>query len=278
MRTLLKGAVAVTVLFTVVLALTFPTDDLVRWVLSRVPVPEGHLVTFRQAHLRPWGLVLDAAAYRHGDGHAVVETDWLRVRPSWTSFWRDRLGRPWHIAAGVFGGTVDGTIAIDQAAQLVEASWSEIDVASLLAALQRAGILTGRSTGHASVRLPASDPASGGGDLTLRAAAWQPPLDALEDVPIHADHAALRWTLAGGRVQLASFDMHGDELDMTAQGTLTLAQAIGSSVLDVRMTITPLPGVPHELRRLLDGLPHRPDGVFDFRVTGTIDAPQVSAP
>src|SRR5262249_57829780 len=85
-RTVLKGAAAVAVLFTVVLALTFPTDDLVRWVLSRVPVPEGYNVTFQRAHLRPWGLVLDDAAYRRSDGRPVIELDWLRVRPSWTAF------------------------------------------------------------------------------------------------------------------------------------------------------------------------------------------------
>jgi type II secretion system protein N len=278
MRTLLKGVVAVAVLFTVVLGLTFPTDDLVRWGLSRVSVPEGYTVTFRRARLRPWGLVLDDAAYRHSDGRPVVELDWLRVRPSWTAFWRDRLGRPWHVSARVFGGTAEGGIATDATAQLLDASWSDVDVGDLLRALQREGLLTGRSTGHATLRLPMSDPASGEGELTLRSAAWQPPLEALEDVPIHADQATVRWTLADGRVQLSNVDMRGDEVDVTAQGTLRLAQAIGASSIDVRMTIAPLPGIPLELRRLLDGLPRRPDGVHDFRVTGTIDAPHVSAP
>ena len=278
MRTLLKGVVAVAVLFTVVLGLTFPTDDLVRWVLSRVPVPEGHTVTFQRAHLRPWGIVLDDAAYRHSDGRPVIELEWLRVRPSWTAFWRDRLGRPWHVSAGVFGGTIEGRIASDATAQLLDASWTDIDVGDLLRALQRDGALTGRSTGHATLRLPVSDQASGEGDLTLRSAAWQPPLEALEDVPIHADQATVRWTLADGRVQLSNVDLRGEEVDATAQGTLRLAQAIGASSLDVHMTIAPLPGIPVELHRLLDGLPRRPDGVHDFRVTGTIDAPHLSAP
>jgi len=278
MRTALKGAAAVAVLFTVVLSLTFPTDDLVRWVLARVPVPEGYLLTFQRAHLRPWGLVLDDAAYRHGDGKPVVETQWLRLRPSWTAFWSDRLGRPWHVAAGVFGGTVEGRIAVEPAAQLVDVSWNDVDVAGLLAAIQRDGLLTGRSTGHATLRLPVSDLASGEGDFTLRSAVWQPPLAALEEVPIHADTATARWTLADGRVQLSSFDMQGEEVDLTVSGTLRLAQVIGSSAVDVRMTIAPQPGSPPELRRLLDGLPKRPDGVHDFLVTGTIDAPHVSAP
>jgi type II secretion system protein N len=278
MRTVLKGVLAATVLFTVVLTLTFPTDELVRWVLAHVPVPQGYVLTFQRARLRPWGLVLDDAAYRHDDGKPVVETRWLRFRPSWTAFWSDRLGRPWHVAAGVFGGTIDGTITAEPAAQLVDVSWTDVDVAGLLAAIQREGLLTGRSTGHASLRLPLSDPASGEGDFTLRAAAWQPPLEALQDVPIHADRASVRWTLADGRVQLSSLDVRGEEVDLTAQGTLRLEQAIGASRVDLRMTIAPLPGIPPELRRLLDGLPKRADGVHDFLVTGTIDAPHVSAP
>src|SRR4029453_16228632 len=93
MRTGVKAVVAA-VLFTVVLALTLPTDQLVRLVLTRVPVPDGHLLTFQHARLRPWGLVLDAPAYRRSDGSAVLDMDWLRVRPSWTSLWRDRLRGP----------------------------------------------------------------------------------------------------------------------------------------------------------------------------------------
>jgi type II secretion system protein N len=278
MRTVLKGVVAVVVLFTVVLALTFPTDDVVRWVLSRVPVPESHFLTFARAHLRPWGLVLDEAAYRNSDGRPVIETQWLRLRPSWTAFWRDRLGRPWHVAAGVFGGTMDGEIATDGSAQILDVSWTDVDVGDVLAALRRGGLLTGRSTGHATVHLPAFDPPSGEGDLTLRSAAWQPPLEALEDVPIHADQTTLRWTLADGRVHLSNVDMRGQEIDLTAQGTLALAQAASASTVDMSVTITPLPGIPLELRRVLDGLPKRSDGVHDFRVTGRLDAPHISAP
>src|SRR5262249_23197755 len=122
MRTLLKGVVGVAGLFTRVLGLTFPTHDLGRWGLSPVPRPGGYIVPFQPAHRRPWGLVLDDAAYRHGDGRPVIELEWLRVRPSWTAFWRDRLGRPWHVSAGVFGGTVEGQIATDATAHLLDAS------------------------------------------------------------------------------------------------------------------------------------------------------------
>jgi type II secretion system protein N len=277
MRTALKAIIAASVLFAVVLGLTFPTDELVRRVLTRIPLPEGHLLTFQHAHLRPWGLVLDDAAYRRTDGAPVLETDWVRLRPSWTSLWRDRLGRPWDASAGVFGGTVDARIDAVGSGRSLEASWTDIDVARLLAALQRDDPLAGRATGRATLRLPLVDPASGDGELVLRAVSWQPPLEALDDVPLHADTATLRWALADHRVEVSTVDLRGDELDLTAAGAVRLAQQVGDSTLDLHVTIDPQPGAPRELRRLLDGLPRRDDGVHDFRLTGTLDAPRISA-
>ena len=278
MRTVLKAIVAALVLFTVVLVLTFPTDQLVRQLLARVPIPEDRTLTFERAHLRPWGLVLDNAAYRYGDGRPVIETEWLRLRPSWTSLGRDRLGRPWQVAAGVFGGTIDAHVDASETAKAVDAAWSDIDLGQLLAALQRQDPLTGRATGRATIRVPATDLASGEGELTLRDASWQPPLDALEDVPVHADTAELRWNLGERRLEIVRFDLRGEEVDVTAHGQVRLAEQLGKSPLDLRVTIAPLPGAPLELRRALDGLPRRPDGVHDFRLTGMVDAPRVAPP
>ena len=81
MRALLKGLVAAAVLFAVVLGLTFPTDQVVRQVLSGVPLPDDHAITFLHARLRPWGLILDDAAYRQSDGRPVVEADVAAAAP-----------------------------------------------------------------------------------------------------------------------------------------------------------------------------------------------------
>lgn len=278
MRTVAKAVFAGAVLFAVVLGLTFPTDQLVRHLLARMPLPDGHALTFQHARLRPWGLVLDDAAYRRPDGSAVLETEWLRLRPSWTSLWGDRLGRPWHVAAGAFGGTVAGRLDAGDSGRSIDVTWTDVDVGRLLVALQRGDSLAGRATGRTALRLARTDPASGNGELTLRAASWQAPLDALRHVPLHADSATLRWTLGDGRLDVSRADWRGAELDLTAQGQVRLADDLGRSVLDLRVTIAPLPGAPLALRRLLDGLPPRPDGVRDFRLTGTLDAPRVAPP
>jgi len=92
---------ATTAVFAVVLALSFPTDELARWGLARAPLPDGCFITFERAHLRPWGLVLDGATLRRPDGGALYAVDWLRLRPSWSV-------PPWRLAALQRGDRVSG--------------------------------------------------------------------------------------------------------------------------------------------------------------------------
>lgn len=270
----LARVAAVTVLLGVVVGLALPTDRLVRALLARVPLPADHAITFQHANLRPWGLVLDDAAYRRADGEPIVETDWVRLRPSWTALWRDRLGRPWHVSAGIFGGTIDARVAAGAGERGVEAMWTDLDVGLLLDALGRRDPLGARASGHATVRLPGDGDPSGAGDLAVRDAWWRPPLDALDEVTLHADTATLGWTLAARRLEVTSADMAGRELDLTARGRIDLARDLGASALDLEVTITPMPGAPRPLRRLLAGLPSRADGTIAVHVTGTLDAPR----
>ena len=162
----------------------------------------------------------------------------------------------------------------------VDVSWTDLDVGRLLTILQVGDALRGRVTGRLGLRLPTTDPAGGDGEgeLTLRSASWQPRLRALEHVALHAETVTLRWVLGDRRFQLSSFDLRGEELDLTAQGQVLLAEALRGSMLDVRVTIAPLAAAPRSLRRLLDVLPSRSDGMRDFRLTGTLDAPRVSPP
>jgi len=277
MRASVKRALAAVVLFAAVLALTFPTDQVVRWVLTRIPLPEGRVITFQHARLRPWGLVFDDVAYGRRDGSTVLDAAWLQLRPSWSLL---RGGFPLHVAAGVLGGVMDARIDPSGPRRIVDVSWTDLEVGRLLTILQAGDALRGRTTGRLGLKLPITDPARGDGEgeLTLHAASWQPRLRALEDIAVHADTVTLRWALGDRRFQLSSFNLRGEELDLTAQGQVLLAQALGGSTLDVRVTIVPLAAAPRELLRLLDTLPRRSDGMRDFRLTGTLDAPRVSPP
>ena len=55
-RILLAGAI-----FAGVVALTFPTDTLVRWALARALPPGGLRLDFDHAMLRPWGDLAEMA-------------------------------------------------------------------------------------------------------------------------------------------------------------------------------------------------------------------------
>jgi type II secretion system protein N len=273
MRTAFVSAAAVA-LFAVVLGVSFPTDQVARWALARALLPEGRFLTFQRAHLRPWGLLLDGATLREPDGGPLYQADWLRLRPSWSGLVRDRLGRPWRVAAGVLGGTIDANLGLDDGAQTIELTWADLDVERLLATLRRPERLSGRSSGSTGLRVAEGAPASGSGEMVLRDAVWQPPLDVLADLPLHADRATLRWGLADRRVEVASFDLHGREMNLAASGQVHVADG----TLALHVTLTPLPGMPARLRQLLEGLPRGTDGTRDFLLAGTLDAPRITPP
>jgi len=262
---------ATTAVFAVVLALSFPTDELARWGLARAPLPDGCFITFERAHLRPWGLVLDGATLRRPDGGALYAVDWLRLRPSWSV-------PPWRLAAGLLGGTVDARLGTDGGAQTIEVTWADLDLGSLLAALQRGDRVSGRASGSTGLRVTAGNPPSGSGEIVLRDAIWQPSLGALADAPVHAERATLRWDLAGRSLSVAAFDLQGREMNLAASGHVQVAAALDASTLDLHVTLTAQPAMPDQMRQLLDGLPRGADGTRDFVLAGTLDAPRIARP
>jgi type II secretion system protein N len=262
---------AATAVFGVVLTLSFPTDELARWGLARAPLPDGRFITFERAHLRPWGLVLDGATLRRPDGGALYAADWLRLRPAWSR-------PPLRLAAGLLGGTVDARLGTDGGAQTIELTWADLDLGRLLAALQRGDRVSGRASGSTGLRLTAGDAPSGSGELVLRDAVWHPSLGALADAPVHAEHATLRWDLADRRLSVAAFDLQGQEMHLAASGHIQVAAALDASTLDLHVSLTPQPGMPEQMRQLLDGLPRGADGTRDFVLAGTLDAPRIARP
>jgi len=262
---------ATTAVFAVVLALSFPTDELARWGLARAPLPDGCFITFERAHLRPWGLVLDGATLRRPDGGALYAVDWLRLRPSWSV-------PPWRLAAGLLGGTVDARLGTDGGAQTIEVTWADLDLGRLLAALQRGDRVSGRASGSTGLRVTAGNPPSGSGEIVLRDAIWQPSLGALADAPVHAERATLRWDLAGRSLSVAAFDLQGREMNLAASGHVQVATALDASTLDLHVTLTAQPAMPDQMRQLLDGLPRGADGTRDFVLAGTLDAPRIARP
>src|SRR5262245_61655718 len=100
MRRVLLFAGAVVAVFTAVLILTFPTDVLMRRAVERLTPAGAPRLVFEHARLRPWGLRLDQVALERPDGSALVDADWLMLRPSLAGLARDWSGRPWRARLG----------------------------------------------------------------------------------------------------------------------------------------------------------------------------------
>src|SRR5204863_4193065 len=130
LRGMLAGLALATLAFVVVLALTFPTDALVRWALTRALPAGGRAVGFERAHLRPWGLELDGVEVRNPDGTVVIHADWLTLRPSLSGLVGDgHTGRPWHARMGVCAGTVDALADRDTTGDVANVTWTDINLA-----------------------------------------------------------------------------------------------------------------------------------------------------
>jgi type II secretion system protein N len=267
----------VVVLFLLFVAMTFPTPDLVRRALAEI-LPAGSNVTLTTATLRPWGLRVEGLSIRTPTGQRAWDIPWVRVSPSFLGFLTNGAGRPWHVGAGICLGSVEGSLEMEDQKQVLDAKWTDIDVATCLGLVGAPVQVSGRSTGTVAARLlPNAGPESGAGEITLRSAAWAPPLPQLEDVVLHADNALLRWTLAGPTLTLSEVRSSGPELDLTAQGTIRIdPRNRGGSAVRIRVTLTPGPDMPDELTELLETVP-RSGGAYDFLLAGTIDVPRIEA-
>lgn len=259
--------------FVAALALTFPSDALVRLALSRALPAGGPLVFFERARLRPSGLRLDGVDVRDPDGNAAAHADWVVLRPSVAGLLGNgHTGRPWHARAATCAGTVEALVDRDPTGDVVTVSWSEIDLARCPALPSALRGVRGVAAGHAR--------AAGGsveGALDLRNVTLTGVLPLLPLV--RADTASSRWTVAGGRLLLDGLAIRGPDLEASGGGTVALATSAAESGLDLRLTLAPGHGAPLLLRNAILLLPGAVDGSDARRiaVTGPAIAPQIVA-
>ncbi|MCW5893624.1 MAG: type II secretion system protein GspN [bacterium] len=277
MRWLRRFLIAL-VVFTVVLAVTFPTDTVIRWVLDRVIPPGTQVLTFSHARLRPWGIIFDDLVVRSPEGREVLAATYFRFRPSWLAFLHDPLGRPWHVSAEMCLGEIGGSFDLQNNVRTFDVDWKNVDLATCLPMFGQPLPLSGRTTGETRLVLPVTSPAEGDGELEIRHVTFEPPLPQFEDLPLRADRAGLRWTLKDQRLVVGDVGAEGPDLQLTAQGEMRLAQSFEQSTLRLRVTLTPQPGAPPRLLRLLENLPRGANGTRDFLIVGTLNVPEIARP
>ena len=259
----LAGGVAAAV-FTVSLALLFPTELVARRLLARAAPPEWPVVIFRGAALRPRGLWLTDVTLRRPDGTTVVHADSVRWTPSLSGLLRDGRGLPWRIAAEVCGGIGEATVAMDGAA----VACPPLAVAG--------GALAGRARGAARLEFTPPAPPSGSGRVDLEGATWrgEGPLAAIGS--LHAAAASVGWRLRDGRLMVEALDLHGPEVSASGSGELRLTEPLGASDLVLRLALAPEAQAPPLLRLFL-GVPATPSGTGSrlLTVAGTLAHPQL---
>jgi hypothetical protein len=169
---------------------------------------------------------------------------------------------------------------VEQTAAAIDASWTGLDVATCVPPLGPGLAIAGRVTGHAVARAGNGAPPSGAGELHLRDALWQqansplPGLDAL-----HADTAAMRWTVVDERLVVEGLELHGPELELSGGGSVRLTGTTARNPLDLALTVVPGPEAAADLVRVLDQLPRAPGADPVARalvVKGTVGQPVVT--
>ena len=265
------AAIAVAV-FVAVIALTFPTDALLRTLIGRA-TPSGSLVVvFAHAHLRPWGLRVDGVAVRAPDGSLVADAEWVIARPSLVGFLRDRTGRPWRLGAATCGGQIDAVVDRDDAGSAASITWNQVDLARCPPVALLGQTVAGVIDGTAVVR---GAGAAAEGRIGLRGGVWKGAgrfVPALET--LHADPASVAWTLRGNRLELSTIAVDGPDVKATGGGIVQLARAPRESRVALSLTVAPGPQAPPGFRDLLARLPATGDG--DARrldVGGTVGFP-----
>jgi type II secretion system protein N len=270
---LIAACAAAAVLFALVLALTFPTDTVVRHVIARLGPGSSITLDFQHAALRPWGLRLDQVALRDPEGGLLASADWVDLRLSLLGLARDRTGRPLHASALACGGRVDAMLGIDSVLAL---EWHDLDLGSC-PLLSTRGDLAGRADGTAWLRLSLAGKPEGEGHVSVRGARIRIGRPGLPLDEVHGDPALVRWSVADGRLSLGTIELRGPEVEATGNGTVRLAHPLGQSAIDLHLTVAAGAHAPPELLGLLSFLPLSGGGTDgrDLRVRGTLDQPRV---
>jgi type II secretion system protein N len=265
------------VVFGVVLALTFPTDALVRALVARVTPAGTAPIEFARARLRPTGIRLDDVVVRRADGRELVRVEQATLRPSLCGLLRDGTGRPWRAVVAACGGAVDADLAADGAGQVLILAWHAVDLARCPALAMTGEAVAGIAEGTARLSLAPATGTVGIGHLRIRDAAWGTGGRIPGLATLHADAAEVDWSLGAGRVLLDRIDLHGPELSATGSGALALAGTLRRTGLDVALAITPGPAATQTVRDILGGLPPA-EGDAAARVLalgGTLGAPRL---
>lgn len=282
-RTMLLYIVFTVALFCVFLVSTFPYDIVVGRVLAMVQSPT--VVVDVKSTEFAWhrGLALNGVRVSSlvGDTTApYLELNRLWVRPVLTELVR---GNPYALAleAELYGGNAEGTLNVD--GQTVAGSVN-LESASLgryrtLTSLLEEGQVAGRLSGKVSFEAvgPSVENGQASGEVRLENGGIEQAKIAGFVVPdLHFKESLLKFGVQGGRMEIEQFNATGDELNVSASGTVSFRDPLDASVLNLKTTLLPGKSAPDSIRALIAMIPKPRDAKPDspVRISGTLSRPR----
>jgi type II secretion system protein N len=263
-------AAGAALLFALFTALLFPTDAIVRAIVTRPGWPP---TAIERARLRPNGIHLEGVTVRDDAGAPIVRADRIRLVPSLLDLVTGGDGSPWRADAELCGGTAAATVAPEGGATAVTLTWEDADLAVCPPLGITAGALAGRARGAARLRLAAGTAPAGEGQIEVAAAEWRAPHGFAALGALHAERATVRWRLGDDVLHLDDIALTGPEVSVSGAGEVHINEPLRDSDLSIRLALLEAPGAP-PLVRLLFRSPHEPRHVT---VAGTLAAPEVGA-
>ncbi len=283
-RTVLVYIAFTLAMFGVFLISTFPYEIVVGRLLAMVQSPAAVIDVKSSEFAWHRGLALNGVRVSSlaGDTTApYLELNTLWVRPLLSELIR---GNPYALAlqADLYGGTADGTLTVD--GQTVSGTM-KFDGASLgryptLTAILEEGQIAGRLSGEVSFEAagPSIDAGQASGEVRLENSSLEKAKISGLTVPdLHFKESRLKFALQSGRMEVEQLNANGDELSVSASGTVTFRDPIDASVLNLKATMLPGKEATDAIRALIALIP-KPQGAkpdAPMRISGTLSKPRV---
>lgn len=243
--------------------------------LSDGLAPMGYSVTIgSQRYSFPFGAELDNVTISplSRPGPAVLSSPRVIVAPSLLSILIFHPGL--HVSADLFGGLVKTRARPSAGGTMLNFSLSDIQLVNLKLLDTWGLALNGALSGDGKAWIPPGNPNSGTGNAALEAVNLNvvPPLP-LPPVAMGTGNAT--FSVENQTLTIQDFKTSGGDIQLTASGTIQLADNPNDSTLDIQFTLTTTPEAAQRLAFLLAGLPH-PPGAQPYQLTGTLAAPRIS--
>jgi len=258
-------------LFAAYLISTFPYSS----TLSNMLAPMGlEVSSTSQSASFPFGARLAGvrlSSTRTASPGVLIESPAVTIAPAYLSMLTLHPGV--RVKAALYDGLVNVTIRPSGGGTAISYDLDSVDIARQRLFVIPGGAASGTLSGTGNLWMSSADVAqTGEGELSAAGLTLKSPFAA---APLRLGDGHSKFKLDQGTFTIEQFTTSGGDLTLTAEGTVQLARDPGQSVLAIQFTLSPAPAAASQLAVLLAMLP-RPPGPQPYRLTGTLNAPQIN--